>query len=123
MPTADIKDFNIRYKGHPKYNEYRVVEDRTMEFIIQKLEMILMTNKGEILDDYDFGSNLEYYLWSTKVPVGLIQNEIKQQIDKYIPELNIIEYKIDVKLYEGTIRDILSVNINIKDIDINFVLK
>ncbi|MFA5585504.1 MAG: hypothetical protein WDA02_03045 [Saccharofermentanales bacterium] len=123
MPTADIKDFNIRYKGHPKYNINRIVEDRTMEFIIQKLEMVLMTNKGEVLDDYDFGANLEYYLWSTKVPVNKIENEIQEQINTYIPEMNKLDYTINIELFQGTIRDILKVNIKIKESELNFILK
>lgn len=123
MPTADIKDFNIRYKGHPKYNINRIVEDRTMEFIIQKLEMVLMTNKGEVMDDYDFGANLEYYLWSTKVPVNKIENEIQEQINTYIPEMNKLDYTINIELFQGTIRDILKVNIKIKESELNFILK
>lgn len=123
MPTADIKDFNIRYKGHPKYNEYRFVEDRTMEFIVQKIEMILFTNKGDLIDDYDFGANLEYYLWSTKVPVSKIKKEIQSQFQKYIPELASYDYSIDVDIYQGTARDILTVNIKIKDTEMDFVLK
>lgn len=123
MPTADIKDFNIRYKGHPKYNEYRFVEDRTMEFIIQKLEMILFSNKGDLVDDYDFGANLEYYLWSTKVPVSKIKREIQTQIQKYISEISTLDYSIDVGIYEGTARDILTINIKIKDMEVDFVLK
>jgi len=123
MPNADIKDFNIRYNGHPKYNESRFVEDRTLEFIIQKLEMVLFTNKGDLLDDYDFGANLEYYLWSTNVPVNKIEKEIQRQINKYIPELNTVDYKITTDIYEGTAKDILQINITIKDIDINFIMK
>lgn len=123
MPTADIKDFNIRYKGHPKYNEYRFVEDRTMEFIVQKIEMILFTNKGDLIDDYDFGANLEYYLWSTKVPVGKIKKEIQLQFQKYVPEISSYDYSIDVDIYQGTARDILTINIKIKDIEMDFVLK
>jgi len=123
MPTADIKDFNIRYVGHPKYSPTRVVEDRTIEFIIQKLETLLFTNKGEVLSDTDFGANLEFYLWSTKVPVGKIKREIQDQINTYIPELNQIDYTLDVELYQGTIRDILFVNIRIKDTEINFIVK
>ena len=123
MPTADIKDFNIRYKGHPKYNESRFVEDRTLEFIVQKLEMVLFTNNGDLLDDYEFGANLEYYLWSTKVPVGKIKKQIQNQIDTYIPELNTIDYTLNVDIYQGTARDILQVNIVIKDVEIDFVIK
>lgn len=123
MASADIKDFTVRYKGHPRYNSSQIIEDRPIEFIIQKIEMILYTNKGEILDDPDFGCNLEYYLWSTKVPVTKIQKDIQNQINEYIPELNTINYNLDVNVFEGTVRDILRININIQDTEINFVLK
>lgn len=123
MPNADIKDFNIRYSGHPKYNSKRVIEDRTVEFVVQKLENVLFTNKGEVMGDYNFGANLEYYLWSTKVPVSKIKNEIENQIKTYIPELAQFNYTLNVSIYQGTARDILSVDIKIKDTEVNFVIK
>jgi len=123
MPTASIEDFNIRYVGHPKYNQYRITEDRTIEFIVQKLEMLLFTNKGDVLDDPDFGINLEYYLWSTNVPVDKIRSDIINQINIYIPELNQLPFNIDTQIYEGTAKDILYINITIKDTVVNFILK
>lgn len=123
MPNADIRDYNIRYEGHPKYNSKRVIEDRTIEFVVQKLENLLFTNKGDSLSDPEFGANVEYYLWSTKVPVEKIQQEIKKQIDTYIPELNLMDYSLNLELFKGTARDILYININIKDTIINFVIK
>ncbi len=123
MPQADIKDLNIRGKDHPKYSSTRVIEDRTIEFVIQKLENVLFTNKGDVLGDPDFGANLEYYLWTTNVPVAKIESEIRQQINKYIPELNSMEYSISTEIYEGTARDILQINIKIKDNNINFIVK
>ena len=123
MPQADIRDFNIRGKNHPKYSSTRVMEDRTIEFIVQKLENLLFTNKGDVLGDSDFGANLEYYLWTTNVPVSKIENEIKNQIQQYIPELNLMQYILSVEIYEGTVRDILQVNIKIKDTKVNFIVK
>lgn len=123
MPRTDIKDLNIRGRSHPKFNSRRVIEDRTLEFIIQKLENVLLTNRGEVLGDPNFGANLEYYLWSTNVPVAKIQNEITNQINTYIPELNQFDYKLNVQIFEGTYRDILQVNIRIKDNKVNFVLR
>jgi len=123
MPNADIRDLNIRYVGHPKYNANRILEDRTVEYVVQKLENVLYTNKGDILGDPDFGANLEFYLWSTSVPVERLQAEITSQIDTYIPELNQMDYKLELELYEGTARDILIVNVTIKDVQVNFVLK
>lgn len=123
MPRTDITDLNIRGKKHPKYSSRRIVEDRTMEFVIQKLENVLLTNKGEVLGDPLFGANLEYYLWSTNVPVSKIQSEIVEQINRYIPELNQIQYDMNISVYEGTYKDILQINIKIKDSSLNFILR
>lgn len=123
MPQADIRDFNIRGKGHPKYSSTRVIEDRTIEFVVQKLENLLFTNKGDVMGDPDFGANLEYYLWTTNVPVAKIEAEIKNQITQYIPELNQMQYTLSVEIYEGTVRDILQLNFKIKDSKVNFVVK
>lgn len=123
MPNADIRDYNIRYQGHPKYNSRRVIEDRTIEFVVQKLENLLFTNKGDILGDPGCGTNIEYYLWSTKVPVEKIEKEIRDQIDIYIPELNQMDYRLNLDLFKGTVRDILYINFVIKDNEIDFVIK
>lgn len=122
MPTANIRDFNIRGKEHPKYNSKRILEDRPIEFVVQKLENILFTNKGDVLGDPDFGANLEFYLWSTNVPASKIEREIENQINTYLDELNEYDYEFNVELYEGTIRDILYVNFRIRDVDVDFVL-
>lgn len=123
MPQADIRDFNIRGVGHPKYSSTRVLEDRTIEFVVQKLENVLFSNKGDVLGDPDFGANLEYYLWSTNVPVNKIESEVRSQIAVYIPELTFYQYSLSVEIYEGTYRDILQINIKIKDTNVNFVIR
>jgi hypothetical protein len=123
MPQSDIRDFNIRGVSHPKYSSTRIIEDRTIEFVIQKLENVLFSSKGDVLGDSDFGANLEYYLWSTNVPVSKIENEIKLQISNYIPELSLYQYTLSVDIYQGTYRDILQINIKIKDTNVNFVLR
>lgn len=122
MPTANIKDFNIRGRNHPKYNSRRIIEERPIEILVQKLELILFTNKGDVLGNPDFGANLEYYLWSTKVPISKIRRIIQEQINAYLPELNNYEYDFNINLFQGTIRDILYVNFRIKDTDVDFVL-
>lgn len=122
MPRANIKDLNIRGDEHPKYNDRRIIEDRPIEFIVQKLENILFTNKGDVLGDPNFGANLEYYLWSTNVPVSKLKTEINYQITEYLNELNSYDYEFELSLYEGTIRDILYINFRIKDVDVDFVI-
>ena len=121
--NVDWKDLTIRWNGHQKYVENKIIEDDLMEVIVQKLEMILYTNKSEIYGDEgdDIGINLEYYLWQTKINGDIIKGKIVQQINKYIPEMNIIGYDIILKIYPGEIRDIMEINIIIKGYNLSFI--
>lgn len=123
MALRDVKDLVIRYPGHPKYEEGRIIEDDEIEVIVQKLEMILFTNKGEVLGNLDIGANLEYYLWQTRVTTGNLKNKVEEQIATYIPELIAIGYSFDIQLFEGTLRDILYLNFIIKGYNIDFVFE
>lgn len=123
MALKDVKDLVIRYPGHPKYEEGRIVEDDDVEVIVQKLEMILFTNKGEVFGDVNMGCNLEYYLWQTRITTGNLKAKIEDQISVYIPELIIIGYTLDLYLYEGTLRDILNLDFVIKGYNIEFVFE
>lgn len=123
MALKSVKDLVIRYPGHPKYEEGRIIEDDEIEVIVQKLEMILFTNKGEVLGDIDIGCNLEYYLWQTRITTGNLKNKIEEQIRTYIPELIILGYTLDVRLFEGTLRDILYLDFVIKGYNIEFVFE
>ena len=123
MALRDVKDLVIRYPGHPKYEPGRIIEDDEIEVIVQKLEMILFTNKGEVLGNIDIGANLEYYLWQTRVATGNLKNKVEEQIQTYIPELIAIGYSFDVQLFEGTLRDILYLNFVIKGYNIDFVFE
>ncbi|MBW3021270.1 hypothetical protein KY334_08295, partial [Candidatus Woesearchaeota archaeon] len=123
MALNDVKDFVIRYPGHPRYEPDRIIEDNDVEVIVQKLEMILFTNKGEVLGDNDIGCNLEYYLWQTRITTGNLKSKVEEQIDKYIPELYQMGFTFDLRLYEGTLRDILYLDFVIKGYNIEFVFE
>lgn len=123
MAIKDYKDINIRYEGHPKFFSTKVVEDDILEVIIQKLEMILFTRKGSVIGDSDLGCDIEFYLWQTKVPANNIKKNIQDQIIKYIPELTNMEYTINIDIYNGTLRDVMYVNIVIKGFSVNFIFQ
>lgn len=123
MALKDVKDLVIRYPGHPKYEPDRIVEDDEVQVIVQKLEMILFTNKGEVLGDTNMGCNLEYYLWQTKITMGNLKSKIEEQIGIYIPELITLGYTLNIYLYEGALRDILNLDFVIKGYNIEFVFE
>jgi len=123
MALKDVKDLVIRYDGHPKYQDDRIIEDDEIEVIVQKLEMILFTNKGEVLGDNEIGANLEYYLWQTRVTSSSLKNKVEEQISMYIPELISLGYSLEVVLYEGVVRDILFLNFIINGYNIDFIFE
>lgn len=121
----NISDFVIRYKGHFKFNSSKLIENSPIEVIVQKLENLLFTNRGEVMGSSGFGmgADIEYMLWETKIPNHIIKQRIKQQISKYIPELDVMGYDISEKIYEGKNgeNDILSLDFVIKGYNISFV--
>jgi len=121
--AVDYRDFYIKYPEYSTYNEYLLNTETKTDLIVNKLEMILTTNKGEYIGDLNFGANLSYYLWETYVSANKIKSIIKEQINQYIPELKFTPYSLDVRIMEGEIRDILIVDIVIDEQKIQAVLK
>lgn len=94
--AVDFKDFYIKYKGHPTFVPNNIIEDEIIKVIIQKYEMILFTNRGELLGDPDFGADLLILLYQTKVSAEHVKTVIIDQINSYIPEIIDTNYTLDV---------------------------
>jgi len=120
--NSDHKDFYIRSRTHPSFQENKIDEEELINVIIQKLEMVLFTNRGDVYGDFKAGGDLEYYLWSTRVPSSEIRRKINEQIITYIPELSDMGYTLSVDIYEGQIRDIMYLRFRINEYNINFVI-
>jgi hypothetical protein len=103
MASIDFRDFYIRYKGHPKFRDNYIIEDDVISVIIQKYEMILFTNKGEVLGLPNFGCDLERFLFQTKVSSEFVEEIIRQQIQIYIPELIGMNYKLEVSFAQDLV--------------------
>ncbi len=93
-------DFYIGYPGHPSFKDAEIIEDDLVRVIIQKYEMILFTNKGELLGDPFFGGDLVRLLHETRLSSEAIEAELLVQIQEYIPELNGIDYSLTVEFFE-----------------------
>lgn len=121
--VEDFKDLVIRWRNHPKYRSTKIIENDAIEVIVQKLEMILFTNTNEVLgQESDFlGADLEFYLWNTNVSNDILKSKVVQQINLFVPELNVIGYTFELSLFEGTVRDILELNFVIQGYNIDFV--
>lgn len=96
----DFKDFYIEYPGHPRFNDTEIIEDDVVRVILQKWEMVLFTNKGELLFNPDFGADLTKILHETRVSAESVEADLRGQIYRYIKELESITYTLNVNFYE-----------------------
>lgn len=121
---ANFTDFYLGYPGHPRFRDKALIEDDTIRVIVQKWEMILFTNKGEVFGDLDFGGDLPYYLHQTRLSEKTIEDDLKGQISAYIPELNGIPYILKVSFFEDPERyqEYMEVFFQIKDLDVYYVV-
>lgn len=124
MAEFDFRDFYIGYEGHPRFTINRIITDDAVRVIIQKYEMLIFTNKGEVLGDPDFGCDLEKLLFETSISAEATQKLINDQIIKYIPEIINIDYTLEVTFEEDpeNYQDVMIVNFAIGENEVNAVI-
>jgi phage baseplate assembly protein W len=120
MAEFDFKDHYIGYKGHPRFIINKIVEEDVIRVIIQKYEMLLFTNKGELLGDPDFGCDLPRLLFQTKVSAEGVKKLIYQQIEKYIPELSTTNFQLETSFFEDpeNYQDVLQIDFTLADYEV-----
>lgn len=124
MSDLNFKDHYIGFRGHPKFVVNKIIEDDPIRVIIQKYEMLIFTNKGDLLGDPDFGCDLQRLLFETKVSDVRVKSLISQQIDKYIPEISGINYELDVVFYDNPekYQEIMVVKFKLLDYEVTAVI-
>ena len=121
---ANFTDFYLGYPGHPRFRDKALIEDDTIRVIVQKWEMILFTNKGEVFGDLGFGGDLPYYLHQTRLSEKSIEDDLKGQVSAYISELKGVPYMLKVSFFEDPERhqEYMEVFFQVKDLDVYYVV-
>tara|TARA_R110000772_G_scaffold2410_1_gene8327 strand:+ start:43873 stop:44250 length:378 start_codon:yes stop_codon:yes gene_type:complete len=121
MANFDFTDFYIKYPGHPNFDDTQLIQDEIVRVIIQKYEMILFTNKGEVLANPDFGGDLEKLLHQTRVSAQYVEKDLNEQISIYIPELTGISYRLDVSFAPNpeNYSDVMFIDFQVKEFRVN----
>lgn len=119
--ALNFTDFYIKFPGHPKFNDTEIIEDEIVKVIVQKIEMVLFTNKGELLGDPEFGGDLPRYLFDTNVNADFVKGELSQQFSRYIPELDDIGYELNVTFSKNPVEfsDMMFIDVKVRDAEVN----
>lgn len=120
MSNYNFIDFYISYPGHPKFRQLELIEDDVIRVVVQKYEMLIFTNKGDVLGEPNFGANLTQLLHETRLSSESIEGELRAQIADYIPEIDSIGYQLSVEFYDDTERfqEYMVINFVIKDYEV-----
>ena len=84
MAEFDFRDLYIGYEGHPRFTINKIITDDIIRVIVQKYEMIIFTNKGELFGDPNFGADLTRLLFETKISAEAVKANIIALINRYI---------------------------------------
>lgn len=124
MAEFDFKDHYIGYKGHPKFIVNKIIEDDVIRVIVQKYEMILFTNKGELFGDPDFGCDLPILLFQTRISAQNVKRIIQNQINTYISELANTNYQLEVTITNDpeNYQEVMIIDFQIADVEVNAVI-
>lgn len=124
MAEFDFRDLYIGYEGHPRFQVNQIITDDAIRVIVQKYEMILFTNKGEVLGDPDFGCDLVKLLHQTQISAQAVKKIIIDQIETYINELQGTDYTLEVSFQEDpeNYQDVMVIDFQIADYQVYAVI-
>lgn len=97
----------------PSYNPYQIEVTDPVEICVGQLKMLLLTNKGEVLGDSKFGMNLEELIFNLELSESAIKKELDLFLKIYVPLFQKLGGSYDLKFYQGTQRDIATLDFKI----------
>lgn len=92
-----IKEIYIRTPEEQVYDPSIIDYSNEVESAITQIRMILGTENGEVLGEYNFGADISYLVFNTVKNSMEIKERIKNQIDIYANLGKHITYDIDVQ--------------------------
>lgn len=97
----------------PNYNPYQIETSDPVEICVGQIKMLLLTNKGEVLGDPKFGLNLEDLIFNLNLSESSIKKELDLFLLTYIPLFKKLGGSYELKFYQGTQRDIATLDFKI----------
>ncbi len=113
-----LKDIYAIPEEEPRYKENVLEITGELDEIIQQVDMILFTNKGDVLCMPEFGCNLGRYLFDTTFNEQHIKQVVMEQIRNFIYLDGSYNVDVDVSFvkWDFNVAMIVDLNINNKKV-------
>lgn len=110
-----LRDIYAIPEDESRYNPNILELNNPLDMIIQQIDLLLFTKKGDVLLIPDFGCNLEEYLFETTYNEELIKNIIMSQINTYVVNPYGISIDVEVSFLTWDLNVAMLVDIIIED--------
>ena len=110
-----LRDIYSIPEEEPRYKENILEVTGELDEIIMQVDMILFTNKGDVLCMPEFGCNLGRYLFDTTYNEMQIKQIIMEQIRDFIYLDGSYRVDVDVKFYKWDYNVAMVVDLNINN--------
>lgn len=81
---ATIQDFYMRSENDPKYKKDILENSDELEEAITQIKMTLLTEKGEVLGEPDFGIDVNKYLFEYEIDPFALSEQAYSQLEVYV---------------------------------------
>lgn len=112
---ANLKEIYCIPANESRYVSNTVEITSELDTIIQQVDLLLFTNKGDVLLMPEFGCNLEKYLFETTWNETAIKQMIQEQIRNYIYLEGSYSVDVDVNFYKWDFNVAMVVDLNINN--------
>lgn len=117
-----LKEIYCIPASETRYKENVLEITSELDTIIQQVDLLLFTNKGDVLLMPEFGCNLEQYLFETTWNETAIKEMILQQIRTFIYTDTSIKVDVNVKFYKWDFNVAMVVDLLINDTNVTSYL-
>lgn len=93
--AGDIRDFYMRPESDPRFRPDQIEVYDEIEACINQVKMTLLTRKGEVLGEPQFGLQIEQYLFDFDVDSNNLSEEAQSQVTSYVTEAKKRQVKIE----------------------------
>ena len=110
-----LKEIYAIPNGETRYKNNVVELTSELDVIIQQVDLLLFTNKGDVLMMPEFGCNLEQYLFDTSFNESVIKSIIMNQINTYIYLKGTYTVEVDVSFVKWDFNVAMVVDLTINN--------
>jgi len=79
-----VREIYLRSPEDPNYEPGILEHTNSLEELLTQIRVLMGTKKGEVLGDFNFGTDIRYMVFNTVKGSIEIERLIKDAIDKYV---------------------------------------